>query len=75
MRRREPRPEPEPVAIGQGTARNETAKAIRINLASGRQLWIPKSVIHANSEVFDMGEHSTGEVVVMDWFAEKEGLA
>ena len=35
--------------------------------------WVPKSVIHEDSEVFDM-EHSEGTMIVHRWWAEKEGL-
>ena len=34
--------------------------------------WIPKKVIHADSEVFEPGHK--GKLVVARWFAEKEGL-
>jgi len=57
------------------TCLRETAKAIQVrfddNLAT--ETWIPKSVIHDDSEVYAEGH--TGELVVARWFAEKEGLA
>jgi len=34
--------------------------------------WIPKSVIHDDSEIYDDGEGSEGQLVVLTWFAEKE---
>lgn len=33
--------------------------------------WIPKSVIHEGSEVWELGQQ--GDLVVMEWFAEKQG--
>jgi len=35
-------------------------------------LWVPKSVVHDDSEVFEEGHE--GKLVVKEWFAEKEGL-
>jgi len=39
--------------------------------AEGR--WVPKSVIHDDSEVFKKGDK--GQVVLKTWWAEKEGLS
>ena len=36
------------------------------------QLWVPKSVVHDDSEVYGIGHE--GKLVVKEWFAEKEGL-
>ena len=51
---------------------NTTEKAIRIRTAGDDYYWIPQSVIHDDSEVFDIGDHGT--LVVAEWFAVKEGL-
>lgn len=51
----------------------ETERALQVVLSSGRTLWVPKSVIHDDSEVFETG-HS-GKLVLKMWFALKEGLA
>ena len=37
-----------------------------------KKRWIPKSVVHEDSEV--SGDGDTGTIVIMRWFAEKEGL-
>ena len=50
---------------------DETVKAVRVQI-DDRQVWIPKSVIHDDSEVWKIG--TEGELVVARWFAEKEGL-
>jgi hypothetical protein len=51
---------------------HETARAIRVRLDDGREFWIPKSVVHEDSEVYGNGHQ--GELVVARWFAEKEGI-
>lgn len=40
-------------------------------LSGGEPFWVPKSVLHDNSEVYAVG-HS-GSLVVKTWWAEKEG--
>jgi hypothetical protein len=37
----------------------------------GKELWIPETAIHEDSEVYMDGH--TGECVIEDWFAEKKG--
>lgn len=36
--------------------------------------WIPKSLVHDDSEVFDAGEHAEGTLVVEGWWAAEKGL-
>ena len=53
----------------------ETAKAILVLFPHGTRSWIPKSVVHDDSEVY--GEHPDareGKLVIARWFAEKEGI-
>lgn len=38
----------------------------------GDDVWVPKSLIHDNSEVYKMG--SEGELVVPEWWAIEKGL-
>ena len=38
------------------------------------EIWVPKSVIHDDSEVFDDDENAEGMLVLEDWWAEKSGL-
>lgn len=49
----------------------ESAKAIlcRVN---GREVWIPQSLVHDDSEVFAKGHQ--GKLVIPEWFAEQEGI-
>lgn len=56
------------------TAVRETEKALLIEI-EGTEHWVPKAVIHADSEVFDADDNSEGDLVLEEWFAEKEGLA
>jgi hypothetical protein len=49
----------------------ETDLALLCNI-DDKKHWIPKSVVHEDSEVSSDGD--TGTIVIMRWFAEKEGL-
>ena len=63
------------VSLGNATAKRDTGKALLVSVDDlGRDVWIPLSQIHDNSEVFDADENATGELVVSQWFAEKENL-
>ncbi len=68
--------ESDPHSMGQATVVNETNKAILVRLEDlgDEPIWIPKSVIHADSEVWD-GECQPGELVVKEWWADKNGYA
>ena len=39
----------------------------------GEEVWIPKSQIHDDSEVYEDG--TDGDLVISRWIAEKKGLA
>lgn len=60
------------VSVGTGIAVRETDMALLVNLESDGETWIPKSVIHDDSEVYKDGQN--GDVVVKKWWAEKQGL-
>jgi len=63
------------VSLGTGRALRETDKALLVELELHEcTIWIPKSQIHDDSEVFDADDNAEGNVVVERWFAEKEGL-
>lgn len=49
----------------------ETDRALQILDDEGESFWIPKSVVHEDSEVFE--EDDVGTLVVKKWFAEREG--
>lgn len=51
----------------------ETAKAICVESEDFEEsVWIPKSVVHDDSEVYKDGD--IGSLVVELWFAEKQNL-
>lgn len=54
-------------------AKKATQLALLVEI-EGETLWIPKSVIHADSEVFDINENSEGMLALEEWWAEKAGL-
>lgn len=60
-------------SLGEGKCVGATDKAVRVELESGDVLWIPASVVHDDSEVYNVGD--TGDVVVQTWWAEKNGHA
>lgn len=61
------------VSLGRGWVEHETDKAILVVIdGMGKNLWIPKSQIHDDSEVYRDGQQ--GEVVVTQWWAGKQGL-
>lgn len=63
-----------PHSLGEGKVTKSTEKAFLIELDDADDgIWIPKSVIHDDSEVYDDADNSTGEVVVHEWWAEKNG--
>jgi len=63
------------VNLGQAQAIAGTEKALRVQLESeDTARWIPRSQIHDDSEVYDLGNNATGDLVIKRWFAEKEGL-
>lgn len=50
----------------------ETDKAILVEI-EGEEFWVPKSVIHEDSEVKEEG--TEGILIVKRWWAENNGLA
>lgn len=60
-------------ALGAARCLRATDKAILITFDDfpDDEIWIPKSQIHDDSEVFAEGHK--GELVVMSWYAEKQG--
>lgn len=64
----------EPESLGQGTVIIDSGKALKVRLEDDRELWIPKSTIHDDSEVFE-GAGQSGVVIVKVWWAADKGLA
>lgn len=51
-----------------------TELALLIDIDGARR-WVPRAVIHDDSEVFDDGDNATGKLVVQTWWAEQEETA
>ena len=63
-----------PVSLGEARIVRESAAAILVEIEDhAGEHWIPKAVIHDDSEVWEE-KGSTGNLVVQEWFAEKEGF-
>lgn len=60
-----------PVEFPDAFAKRETAKALLV-VIDGSEHWIPKSQIHADSEVYEDGHR--GKLVITAWLAEQKGL-
>ena len=54
-------------------ALRETDKALLCNI-EGEEVWVPKSLIHDDSEVYSM-KANAGTLIVPLWWARKQGLA
>lgn len=65
------KPGQEAFTVGEGKAISETKAALKVKMDDDRALWVPKSVIHDDSEVYEVG--GEGTLVVFQWFADKEG--
>lgn len=63
----------EPEDLGNGKVIRSTDMALLVKLDTGEEVWIPKSVIHDDSECYEDG--GEGTVVVHSWWAERNGLA
>jgi hypothetical protein len=61
------------VSLGKGKTLKVTEKALLIQTEDHGNVWVPRSVVHDDSEVFDRGHE--GDLVVQSWCAEKEGYA
>jgi len=63
----------EPCEIGNGKCTRCTKLAILVVMSNGDEVWMPRSVIHDNSEVYDDGHD--GKIIVHEWWAEERGYA
>lgn len=64
----------EPHNLGAARCKSETSAAILVHVDElGEALWVPKSQVHDDSEVYAEG-HS-GDLVVTEWFARQKGWA
>lgn len=69
------RPGDGPQECGKVKVLRRTERAVLVEMEDGDERWIPFSVIHDNSEIYEGDESGgEGELVVKEWFAEKEGI-
>jgi hypothetical protein len=61
----------DPITIEKVSCRLDTPKAILV-LIDEREVWVPKSVIHDDSEVYT--KNTEGDLIIERWWAEKEGI-
>ena len=59
-----------PTRIEDCEAKVETDSALLVDI-DGDEVWVPKSVIHDDSEVYEKGHEGT--LVVESWWARKKG--
>jgi len=60
------------VTIPDVTVNKETDKALLCEI-EGEEMWIPKSQIQDDSEVFAEGDE--GDLIISEWIAKEKGLA
>jgi hypothetical protein len=63
-----------PFEVGHAVPLRATDKAVLMDLDTGHRLWIPKSAIHDDSDVWTHPQEA-GTLVVMTWFAQGQGWA
>lgn len=61
--------------MGQVSVLHVTDRAVLVRDGYNRQIWVPISCIHDNSEVYGGSGRDEGRLIVASWWAEKEGLA
>lgn len=62
------------VSLGGAVVLRSTDKALFCEVHDlGESIWIPRSVIHDDSEVYD--DDHDGELVVKSWWAHERGFA
>lgn len=65
----------EPVEMGQVVLLRQTEKAILVETAKGREVWLPMLAVHDDSEIFGVdndghkqGGGEVGKLVLKRWF-------
>lgn len=60
--------------IEKTTATQATERALLVESDNlDAPCWVPKAVVHDDSEVFDAKDNAEGTLVVEKWFARKQG--
>ena len=63
----------DPCELGTAEYMFESQKAVMFNI-EGEEMWVPKSVIHNDSEIWDSTSERCGLLVVKTWWARKNEL-
>lgn len=63
----------EPVRIAGAVAVAETPDGLCVSV-DDEEIWLPKSQIHEDSEVYDLKENAAGVLVIPRWLARTKGL-
>ncbi len=50
-----------------------TGQALLVEI-DGEEVWLPQTLIHIDSEVFDAEDNSAGTLVIPEWLAKEKGL-
>lgn len=66
----------EPLSLGAAVMLRETGDAMLFEVEEGEEVWIPKSCLHEDSELDDGSQPlDEGELIVREWWAERNGYA
>lgn len=57
------------VTIPEVVVTKETEKALLVRTEEGDEIWVPKSVVDEDSEVYQKGDEGT--LTVQEWFVKK----
>jgi hypothetical protein len=61
------------VTIENVKCKKETDRAL-LCIIEGEEVWIPKSQLDDDSEVFNDGNNAEGKLVITEWIATQKGL-
>lgn len=59
--------------LGDSECIQQTERAVLCLTEAGDEVWIPKTCLHDDSEVYEKGHK--GKLIVKAWWAAREGLA
>ena len=62
------------VSLGRAVISKQTAKALYVVTEEHGSFWIPQSVIHDNSDVWDEEKGPMGELIIKSWYAREKGF-
>ena len=59
--------------VGTAVVRRDSGKALLCDIDGVGEEWVPYSVIHDDSEIYEGAESGSGILVVSEWWADKQG--